>query len=131
MNNIVDGFVEVEINDDDFLKVKETLSRIGIASKKEKRLYQSCNILHKKGHYYIVHFKEMFMLDGKISTLSAEDLDRRDKIACLLHEWNLLTVINYEKYKNPNIGMNIIKIVPFKDKDQWIFETKYNIGKKF
>ena len=112
---------------DDFLKVRETLSRIGVASRKERKLYQSCHILHKQGKYYIVHFKELFALDGKETNLSENDIARRNTIAKLLNDWNLVGV----KGKiEPVAPLSQIKILSFKEKDEWILETKYNIGKK-
>ena len=111
-----------------FLKVKETLSRIGIASKKEKKLFQTCHILHKKGKYYIVHFLEMFMLDGRKTNYTEEDLARRNTIADLLDQWELLTIVNKDAIKEPRASMNKIKIVPYKEKGSYIFEEKYHIG---
>ena len=112
---------------DDFLKVRETLTRIGVASRKEKKLYQSCHILHKQGKYYIVHFKELFALDGKETNLSENDIARRNTIAKLLNDWNLVGV---EGKIEPVAPLSQIKILSFKDKDEWTLETKYNIGKK-
>ena len=112
---------------DDFLKVRETLSRIGVASRKERKLYQSCHILHKQGKYYIVHFKELFALDGKETNLSENDIARRNTIATLLNDWNLVGV---EGKIEPVAPLSQIKILSFKDKDEWTLETKYNIGKK-
>ena len=112
---------------DDFLKVRETLSRIGVASRKEKKLYQSCHILHKQGKYYIVHFKELFALDGKETNLSENDIARRNTIAKLLNDWNLVGV---EGKIEPVAPLSQIKILSFKEKDEWTLETKYNIGKK-
>ena len=112
---------------DDFLKVRETLSRIGVASRKERKLYQSCHILHKQGKYYIVHFKELFALDGKETNLSENDIARRTTIAKLLNDWNLVGV---EGKIEPVAPLSQIKILSFKDKDEWTLETKYNIGKK-
>ena len=112
---------------DDFLKVRETLSRIGVASRKEKKLYQSCHILHKQGKYYIVHFKELFALDGKQTNLSENDIARRNRIATLLCDWGLVDV-NGET--DPIAPLSQIKIISFKEKDEWLLETKYNIGKK-
>jgi|TARA_B100000524_G_scaffold123509_1_gene60725 hypothetical protein len=112
---------------DDFLKVRETLSRIGVASRKERKLYQSCHILHKQGKYYIVHFKELFALDGKETNLSENDIARRNTIAKLLNDWNLVGV---EGKIEPVAPLSQIKILSFKDKDEWTLETKYNIGKK-
>ena len=112
---------------DDFLKVRETLSRIGVASRKEKKLYQSCHILHKQGKYYIVHFKELFALDGKQTNLSENDIARRNNIANLLVDWGLIEIKGNAEPKAP---LNQIKILSFREKDEWTLETKYNIGKK-
>ena len=112
---------------DDFLKIRETLSRIGVASRKERKLYQSCHILHKQGKYFIVHFKELFALDGKQTNLSENDIARRNRIATLLCDWGLVDV-NGET--DPIAPLSQIKIISFKEKDEWILETKYNIGKK-
>ena len=112
---------------DEFLKVRETLSRIGVASRKERKLYQSCHILHKQGKYYIVHFKELFALDGKETNLSENDIARRNTIAKLLNDWNLVGV---EGKIEPVAPLSQIKILSFKEKDEWTLETKYNIGKK-
>jgi len=123
--------VEIELpSDDSFLKIKETLTRIGISSRKEKRLYQSCHILHKKGRYAILHFKELFILDGKQNTFTDEDLSRRNTIVNLLEEWELLKIIDSEKTKNPVAPLNHIKIISYKEKDQWDLTVKYNIGRK-
>ena len=123
--------VEVKLsNEDDFLKIRETLSRIGIASKKDKTLYQSCHILHKQGRYYIVHFKELFLLDGKKSDFSEEDKARRNTIANLLHEWELLDLVDEDKTNDPVLPINMIKIIAHKEKSDWTLVTKYNIGKK-
>jgi len=123
--------VEVKLsNEDDFLKIRETLSRIGIASKKDKTLYQSCHILHKQGRYYIVHFKELFLLDGKKSDFSEEDKARRNTIANLLHEWELLDLVDEDKTNDPVLPINMIKIIAYKEKNDWTLITKYNIGKK-
>jgi hypothetical protein len=118
-------------NSEDFLKVRETLSRIGLASKKDNTLYQSCHILHKQGKYYIVHFKELFLLDGKNADFSEGDLARRNRIVNLLEEWNLIEQVDYSKTETPEAPLNQIKIIPFKDKDQWNLVTKYTIGAKF
>ena len=112
---------------DDFLKIRETLSRIGVASRKEKKLYQSCHILHKQGRYYIVHFKELFALDGKETNLSENDIARRNTIANLLNDWGLVEIMSNAE---PNAPLSQIKIISFKEKSEWILETKYNIGKK-
>ena len=123
--------VEVTLPDQDsFLKVRETLSRIGVASKKDKILYQSCHILHKQGRYYIVHFKQLFLLDGKNSDFSEEDKGRLNTISNLLHEWGLITLIDENKTKDPVAPLSIIKIIPHKEKSEWNLVTKYNIGKK-
>jgi hypothetical protein len=124
-------FIEVTLNEqDDFLKVRETLTRIGVSSRKEKVLYQSCHILHKQGRYYIVHFKELFALDGKPSNLSENDIQRRNAIARLLEEWGLLTIVNQEVIGDNVAPLHQIKIIAFKEKDDWQLITKYNIGKK-
>jgi hypothetical protein len=124
-------FVEVSLNEqDDFLKVRETLTRIGVSSRKEKVLYQSCHILHKQGKYYIVHFKELFALDGKPSNISENDIQRRNAIANLLEEWGLIKVINKDILVDNIAPLHQIKIISFKEKDQWELITKYNIGKK-
>jgi hypothetical protein len=124
-------FVEVSLNEqDDFLKVRETLTRIGVSSRKEKVLYQSCHILHKQGKYYIVHFKELFALDGKPSNISENDIQRRNAIANLLEEWGLIKVLNKHILENNIAPLHQIKIISFKEKDQWELIAKYNIGKK-
>ena len=112
---------------DDFLKIRETLSRIGVASRKERKLYQSCHILHNQGRYYIVHFKELFALDGKDTNLSENDIARRNTIVKLLSDWGLVTM---KGTPEPIAPLSQIKIIAFKEKDEWILETKYNIGKK-
>lgn len=128
----LETLVEVTLaSDEDFLKVRETLTRIGVASKKEKKLYQSCHILHKQGQYYIVHFKELFGLDNKPSNFSDEDIARRNTIANLMAEWGLVKLVDPEKTKEPVAPMSQVKILPFKDKEGWELVTKYNIGKKF
>lgn len=114
---------------DNFLKVKETLTRIGIASKKDKTLYQSCHILHKQGRYFIVHFKELFALDGKEANITENDIERRNTIACLLEDWELLKIANSSK-ATKNTSMSQIKVVSFSEKEDWNLVTKYNIGKK-
>jgi hypothetical protein len=127
----LESLVEVKLKiDEDFLKVRETLTRIGVASKKEQRLFQSCHILHKQGLYYIVHFKELFGLDGKPSNFSEEDIGRRNTIANLIAEWGLVTLVDTQKSKEPVAPMSQIKIIPFKEKDEWELVTKYNIGRK-
>lgn len=123
--------IRVTLNDaQDFLKVRETLSRIGIASEQNKKLYQSCHILHKRGNYAILHFKELFVLDGKSVNLDESDLARRNKIVKLLKEWNLVTVIDELTVDDPIASMGKIKIVPYKEKDEWELITKYHIGKR-
>jgi hypothetical protein len=122
--------VEVALGQpDDFLKVRETLTRIGVASRKERKIYQSCHILHKQGKYYIVHFKELFALDGKKTNLSLNDVQRRNRIIQLLSDWGLITVINPESIEDV-APLNQIKVLSFKDKDEWTLESKYNIGRK-
>ena len=123
-----DQMLEVILKEpDDFLKIRETLSRIGVASRKEKKLYQSCHILHKQGRYFIVHFKELFALDGKNTNLSENDIARRNRIAALLSDWGLVEI---KGDTDPIAPLSQIKIISFKEKDEWILETKYNIGKK-
>ena len=127
----LETLVEVKLkSDEDFLKVRETLTRIGVASKKEKKLYQSCHILHKQGQYYIVHFKELFALDNKPSNFSEEDISRRNTIANLIAEWGLVDLVDKNKSKEPVATLSQIKIIPFKDKNEWELVTKYNIGRK-
>ena len=126
-----DLMLEVKLNEsDDFLKVRETLSRIGVASRKEKKLYQSCHILHKQGKYYIVHFKELFALDGKPYNFSDTDVARRNTISNLLEEWSLVKLVDEEKTKNPILPLNQLKILSFSEKEEWTLTPKYNIGKK-
>ena len=138
MNNTVeptvewsqDQMVEVLLNEpDDFLKVRETLTRIGVASRKEKKLYQSCHILHKQGRYFIVNFKELFALDGKRANLTVNDVQRRKRITRLLADWGLITVVNPDSVADI-APLNQIKVLAYKDKNDWILEQKYNIGKK-
>ena len=125
-----DDMVEVQLKEpDDFLKVRETLTRIGVASRKDKTLFQSCHILHKQGKYYITHFKELFALDGKTSTLSENDIQRRNTIALLLQDWNLIDVVNTTLVEN-KAPLSQIKVLPFKEKNEWNLVAKYNIGKK-
>ena len=125
-----DQMVEVTLNEpDDFLKVRETLTRIGVASRKEKKLYQSCHILHKQGKYYIVHFKELFALDGKYANLTVNDVQRRNRIARLLADWGLIQVVSEDAIQDI-APLNQIKVLPYKDKNDWILEQTYNIGKK-
>jgi hypothetical protein len=131
MSDIIDTLLEVKLGEeDDFLKVRETLTRIGVASRKDKTLYQSCHILHKQGRFYIVHFKEMFALDGKSSNFSDEDKGRRNTIAKLLEDWGLIKIVDGERFSSPKAAMNQIKILPHKEKDEWTLVTKYAIGKK-
>jgi hypothetical protein len=126
----IDSLLEVQLKDSEsFLKIKETLTRIGVSSKKEKKLYQSCHILHKRSKYYIVHFKELFLLDGLSSDIDETDIGRRNTIAKLLEEWNLLTVVDKEKLNSILTPLNQIKIIPFKEKSEWELCPKYHIGK--
>ena len=131
MNNVIwnpEQMLEIKLKEpDDFLKVRETLSRIGVASRKEKKLYQSCHILHKQGSYYLVHFKELFALDGKQTNISSNDIARRNSIAQLLKDWGLVEVVGNIDNKAP---LSQIKVISFKEKGEWILETKYNIGNK-
>ena len=123
-----DLMLEVKLKEaDDFLKVRETLSRIGVASRKERKLYQSCHILHKQGRYFIVHFKELFALDGKPTNISINDLERRNTIAGLLEDWDLVEIIGSSEQRAP---LSQIKVLSYREKDDWTLETKYNIGKK-
>ena len=127
----VEALVEIRLKQpDDFLKVKETLTRIGVASKKDKTLYQSCHILHKQSRYYIVHFKELFMLDGKPSNFSDNDAARRNTIVNLLAEWDLVQIVGNDKVKENIVPINQLKIISFKEKDEWNLVAKYNIGNK-
>jgi len=127
----IEDLLEVKLkNEDDFLKVKETLTRIGVASRKDKTLYQSCHILHKRGKYYIVHFKELFALDGKNTDFEDNDLGRRNAIANLLSEWGLVEVVNKDKSSLPMAPLSQIKIISYKEKNEWELTAKYNIGKK-
>jgi hypothetical protein len=127
--SLVKSFVEIALNNPgDFLKVKETLTRIGIASKRTNTLYQSCHILHKKGKYYIVHFKELLQMDGLTTDLSSEDKDRRNQIAHMLHEWKLLTVVDTQKHPKPENFFNV-RVISYHDKDKWSLVPKYSIGK--
>ena len=122
--------VEVTLNEpDDFLKVRETLTRIGVASRKEKKVYQSCHILHKQGRYFLVHFKELFALDGKHANLTSNDVQRRNRIAQLLVDWGLVGIVSAESIQDV-APLNQIKVLSYKDKGDWILETKYNIGSK-
>ena len=125
-----DQMVEIFLSEpDDFLKVRETLTRIGVASRKEKKLYQSCHILHKQGRYFIVHFKELFALDGKYANLTVNDVQRRNRIARLLSDWGLITVVNEDDVMDI-APLNQIKVLPYRDKNEWVLEQKYNIGKR-
>ena len=125
-----DQMVEVILNEpDDFLKVRETLTRIGVASRKEMKIYQSCHILHKQGRYYLVHFKELFALDGKHANLTVNDVQRRNRIAQLIADWGLVEIVDVSKISDI-APLNQIKVLAYKDKGDWILETKYNIGAK-
>ncbi len=125
-----DQMIEVTLNEpDDFLKVRETLTRIGVASRKEKKIYQSCHILHKQGRYFIVHFKELFALDGKHANLTINDVQRRNRIINLLSDWGLISILRPESISDV-APLNQIKVLSYKDKGDWTLETKYNIGKK-
>ena len=125
-----ESMIEVGLREpDDFLKVRETLTRIGVASRKEKKIYQSCHILHKQGRYYLVHFKELFALDGKHANITVNDVQRRNRIAQLLADWGLISVVDAEKIRDI-APLNQIKVLSYKDKNDWILETKYNIGSK-
>jgi hypothetical protein len=127
----IDDLLEVRLKkEDDFLKIKETLTRIGVSSRKEKKLWQSCHILHKRSKYYIVHFKELFALDGLPTNLSDEDIARRNTIANLLDEWELLEIVDKEQSKEPVVSVSKIKILPYKEKEEWELCPKYHIGKK-
>lgn len=127
----VEQLVEVKLpTEDSFLKVKETLTRIGVASRKDKKLYQSCHILHKQGKYYIVHFKELFMLDGKNNDFGEEDIGRRNTICNLLAEWGLISVVSPDKVKEPVAPLSQVKILPYREKNEWELVPKYSIGKK-
>jgi hypothetical protein len=123
--------IEATLKDkDDFLKVRETLTRIGVASKKEKILYQSCHILHKQGRYAIVHFKELFSLDGKPTDLTENDIARRNTVSNLLEDWELIKIVDKEKTKEPTVSLSQVKIISHKEKNEWQLIPKYNIGKK-
>ena len=131
MSYDISHMVEVSLKEkDDFLKIKETLTRIGVASRKEKTLYQSCHILHKQQKYYIVHFKELFALDGKPFNFSDTDIARRNTIANLLAEWDLVGLVNPSKTEEPTLPLNQLKILSFSEKEEWTLTPKYNIGKK-
>ena len=130
-DTLIEAMVEVKLNEpDDFLKVRATLTRIGIASRKEKTLFQSCHILHKQGKYYIVHFKELFALDGKTTNFTENDTARRNSIANLLSEWELIKLVNPDKSAEPTVPLSQLKILSFKEKDEWDLTPKYNIGNK-
>ncbi len=118
------------VNEDDFLKVRETLTRVGVASKKQQTLWQSCHILHKQGRYYIVHFKELFALDGKPTNISEDDISRRNTIANLMAEWGLVSLIDSKKSAEPVAPLSQIKVLAYKEKDEWELVAKYNIGRK-
>jgi Bacteriophage translational regulator len=129
--SILDSLLEVKIaEEDDFLKIRETLTRIGVASKKDRKLYQSCHILHKQGRYYIVHFKELFALDGKPATIGSDDIARRNTIANLVAEWGLVTLVEPTKSSDPVAPLSQIKVLPYKEKDDWELVAKYNIGRR-
>ena len=129
--SLLDEMIEVKLQEeDDFLKVRETLTRIGVASRKDKKLYQSCHILHKKGRYYIVHFKELFLLDGKTANFSDDDRSRRNTIVNLLSGWGLVTLIDPRKSSEPVSPLSQIKIISHKEKSDWTLEAKYNIGSR-
>ena len=127
----ISSLVEVKLKEDeDFLKIRETLTRIGVASRKDKTLFQSCHILHKQGKYYITHFKELFSMDGKPSNFTEDDISRRNSIANLLAEWGLVELVDPNKTKEPVSPLSQIKVLPHKEKDEWNLAAKYNIGKK-
>jgi hypothetical protein len=131
VEEMLESLVEVRINnDDDFLKIRETLTRIGVASRKDKTIYQSCHILHKQGRYYIVHFKELFALDGKPSNFADEDKGRRNTIANLIAEWGLVELVDPTKSSEPVTPLSQIKVLPHREKEEWTLVAKYNIGKK-
>ena len=129
--NSIDSLIEVTLtSEEDFLKIKETLTRIGVASRKDKKLFQSCHILHKQGKYYIVHFKELFALDGKPSNFSEDDVARRNTIVNLLAEWGLIKLVNAQKSSTPVAPFSQVKVITHKEKDEWELVAKYNIGRK-
>jgi len=129
MSYDIENMLEISFNEnDDFLKIRETLTRIGVASRKDRTLYQSCHILHKRGKYYLVHFKELFALDGKDSSITENDIARRNAIARLLEEWNLLKIVHTEQASTPLAPMSQIKVLPHKEKNEWKLVAKYNIG---
>ena len=129
IENSVSALVEITFPEkDDFLKIRETLSRIGVASRKEQELFQSCHILHKRGKYYIVHFKELFKLDGKPTNIDESDIGRRNTIVSLLEQWKLLSILDKTKVESPKTPLSQIKIIPYKEKSEWKLTTKYSIG---
>ena len=129
MSYDIENMFEISFNEnDDFLKIRETLTRIGVASRKDRTLYQSCHILHKRGKYYLVHFKELFALDGKDSSITENDIARRNAIARLLEEWKLLKIVKPEQASTPLAPMSQIKVLPHKEKNEWSLVAKYNIG---
>lgn len=131
MTVTVETLLEITLKqDDDFLKVRETLTRIGVASRKDKRLYQSCHILHKKGKYYIVHFKELFSLDGKPTDFDESDLGRRNTIANLLAEWGLVLLVDKQRSETPTAPLSQIKVISYGERNEWDLVTKYSIGSK-
>ena len=131
MSYDIDNMLEISFKEnDDFLKIRETLTRIGVASRKDRTLYQSCHILHKRGRYYLVHFKELFALDGKTSNFSENDEARRNTVANLLSEWELITLVEADKSAEPTVPLSQLKILSFKEKDEWELTPKYNIGNK-
>ena len=128
---MIEDMIEVRLkNEDDFLKIRETLTRIGVASKKNRTIYQSCHILHKQGRYYIVHFKELFALDGKPSNFAEEDIARRNTVANLLAEWGLVDLVDAGRTREPIAPLSQIKVLPYKEKNEWELVAKYNLGKK-
>jgi hypothetical protein len=131
VEEMLESLIEIRIkDDDDFLKIRETLTRIGVASRKDKTIYQSCHILHKQGRYYIVHFKELFALDGKPSNFDMTDQSRRNTIANLLAEWKLVELVNPQRSSDPVSPLSQIKVLPHREKNEWNLVAKYNIGKK-
>ena len=129
--NVIENLIEVTLpNEEDFLKIKETLTRIGVASKKDRKLYQSCHILHKQGKYYIVHFKELFSLDGKPTDITENDIARRNTVTNLLSDWELLKIVKEDSTKEPTVSLSQVKILSHKEKNDWELVPKYNIGKK-
>ena len=129
MSYDIENMLEISFSEnDDFLKIRETLSRIGVASRKEQELFQSCHILHKRGKYYIVHFKELFKLDGKPTNIDESDIGRRNTIVSLLEQWKLLSILDKTKVESPKTPLSQIKIIPYKEKSEWKLTTKYSIG---